>query len=150
MQSKGGNGVNMPDEFRIGKLPDIPRSPRGHSAEPLDEALVTKIEAGIPKGTETQNAIVGSTLYSADIAELTAYNAKQVEAGRPTVDSLVKLAKRFAFNGSAVMRKHASVVAVERGMVSGVRCVNEGTEDRPKVRWYVVLTTPKPRTANAE
>jgi hypothetical protein len=146
MQSKGGNGVNMPDEFRIGKLPDIPRSPRGHSAEPLDEALVAKIEAGIPKGTETQNAIVGSTLYSATVAELTAYN---VDNEHP-LDNLVKLAKRFAFNGSSVMRKHAAVVATKRKLTVGCRCINEGTDDRPMVRWYVVLTTPKPRTANPE
>ena len=93
----------------------------------------------------SDDAVQGSTLYTATVAELTAYN---VDNSNP-IASLVILAKRFATNAAGNMKRHVAVVAAERKMTVGVRVVNEGTEDRPAVRWYVVITNPRPRNANA-
>ena len=140
--SKGGNGVNIPDEFSFGKLPEMPKAARGRSSEPLDLGLVERIRTSLGSSGD---AVSGATLYTATVAELTAYN---VDNSNP-IASLVILAKRFATNAAGNMKRHVAVVAAERKMTVGVRVVNEGTEDRPAVRWYVVITNPRPRNANA-
>jgi hypothetical protein len=139
--SKGGNGVNIPDEFSFGKLPDLPRAPRGFTAAPIDDELVERLRTALKFDDD---AVSGKTLYSATVAELTAYNK---DNDHP-VDSLVALAKRFAVNAAGNMKRHVAVVAKERDMTVGVRTVNEGTDDRPAVRWYVVITNPRPRASN--
>lgn len=141
--SKGGNGVNVPDEFSFSKAPVMPKAHRGTSAEPLDESLVEKIRTALGDSTD---AVRGGTLYTATVAELTEYN----KDNENPLTSLVALAKRFAFNSSARMRKHVAVVAAERSMTVGTRLVNEGTDDRPAVRWYIVITNPRPREKNAK
>jgi hypothetical protein len=140
--SKTGNGVNVPDEFSIGKLPAIPTAARGRVAEPLDQDLIARIRT---KLTSADDAIIGQTLYSATVAELTDYNK---DNDHP-ITSLVALAKRFAFNASGNLRRHVAVVAAERKQTVGFRAVNEGTDDRPAVRWYIIITQPKPRQADA-
>lgn len=139
--SKSGNGVNVPDEFSFGKLPEMPHAARGRSSEPLDLGLVEKIRTSLGA---SDDAVQGTTLYTATVAEITKYNK---DNDNP-VTSLVALAKRFATNAASNMKRHVAVVAAERQMTVGVRVVNEGTEDRPAVRWYVVITKPRPRNAN--
>ena len=141
--SKGGNGVNVADEFAFAKLPEMPHAVRGRSSEPLDLGLVEKIRTTL--GTGNIDAVQGKTLYTATVAELTEYNK---DNDNP-ISSLVVLAKRFAINAAGNMKRHVAVVAAERSMTVGVRTVNEGTDDKPAVRWYVVITNPRPRAKNA-
>ena len=139
--SKGGNGVNVADEFAFAKLPEMPHAVRGRSSKPLDLGLVEKIRTALGS---SDDAVKGSTLYTATVAELTKYNK---DNDHP-LTSLVQLAKRFATNAAGNMKRHVAVVAAERKMTVGVRVMNEGNEDRPAVRWYVVITNPRPRAKN--
>jgi hypothetical protein len=144
MHSKGPNGTNVPDEFSFGKLPELPSQSRGRVAEPLDLALVEKIRTAL---VGDQDAVNGRILYSATTEELVAYNAAHAAAeGFVPVTSLEVLAKRFATNAASRMKRHVDVVAKERGMTSGIRTVNEGDANVPAIRWYVVITKPRPRT----
>ena len=149
MITKGPNGTNLADEFAPAHLSDLPkRTGVGKPSTPIDPAILANVRDLL---TDTNVGVIqGKTMYSATKAELDAYNK---DNDHPLVGSgaLVELAMRFAFNASGNIRRYAKIVAAEQtpAKAVGVRTVNKGTADRPQVVWYILLTTPKPRKANA-
>src|ERR1700690_2627061 len=100
--SKGGNGVNIADEFTAGKVSALPKSERpGRQATPLVDGILSQVR-DILLGDD--GAVFGKTLYTATADELTAYNKEATENGRPPV-TLDTLARRFAFNGCSGIKR---------------------------------------------
>jgi len=146
--TKGGNGVNIADEFGAGTLASLPKSSgKGREATPLDPAILANVRKLLTTG---DRVIAGKMLFGATTAELVEYN----KTATTPVTALLALAKRFAFNGSGNVRHYAASILPDLTSVActtgeanvgkpksiGVRLVNEGTEDAPRVRWFLVVT----------
>lgn len=157
--SKGGNGVNVPDEFMAAHVADLPAAKaRGKEPTVLDPAIMANVRRLLTTG---DRLIASKSLYGATVAELTAYNNGKDEKAQ--LDSLVKLAMRFAAAAARGIKRYADTFVGELADVAnttgdantgkpkaiGVRLVNEGTDAMPAVRWYLLITTKREREETA-
>jgi hypothetical protein len=148
MHSKGANGINIADEFTAGKISALPKTEHpGRQAAPLDDKVLAKVRAIL---TGPDGALFGSQLYTATAEELSAYNleASKAEPPREPID-LVTLARRFAFAGAGNVKRYATAVAKETGLVVSVRVVNEQRAEggAPAMRWVILLREPNAKPA---
>jgi hypothetical protein len=150
MQTKGPNGTNLADEFAAAHINDLPKVQHaGRAPLAIDPAVMLTVRTILKT---TDDIIKGTSLYGADAKELAEYNAEHVAAATLSGASYVPvadvetLAKRFAFNAAGNLRRYVAIIAKEKGLTVGTRVVNEGTADKPRCRWYLLLTNPRPRT----
>jgi hypothetical protein len=150
MQTKGPNGTNLADEFAAAHINDLPKAQHaGRAPMAIDPAVMLTVRTIL---TTPEDIIKGASLFGADAKELAEYNSKGEATAKTNGTSFVPiadveaLAKRFAFNAAGNLRRYVAIIAKEKGLTVGTRVVNEGTADKPRCRWYLLLTNPRPRT----
>jgi hypothetical protein len=153
MITKGPNGTNLADEFAAAHVADLPKTKHsGRDKIELDAAVMLTVRSMLKT---PEDVIKGTSLFGADAKELAEYNAEHVAASALSgttfvpVTDVETLAKRFAFNAAGNVRRYVAIIAKEQGKTVGTRIVNEGSADKPRCRWYLLLTNPRPRTTEA-
>jgi hypothetical protein len=153
MITKGPNGTNLADEFAAAHVADLPKTAHvGRAAVEIDPAVMLTVRSMLKT---PEDVIKGTSLFGADAKELAEYNAEKAATAAlsgatfvPVAD-VETLAKRFAFNAAGNIRRYVGIIAKEQGKTAGTRIVNEGTADKPRCRWYLLLTNPRPRATEA-
>lgn len=120
----------------------------GRKPTVLDAGILKKLTEVVTAG----GGLMGTKHFSSTSAEVDAYNdkraseAKKAEREAPPVLTKVQNAERLARKDAARFTPYVQNIADSMGKAASLRVRNEGTEDKPAVRWAFVIVNTRTRT----